>query len=280
MSSGHDIGMRTDDATTRTYWERRLDADWTASGVGYQALGRAFNTWIYRIRREVFLREVAALGLAGPTMDVLDVGSGTGFYIRNWQHAGVGSITGCDLTEAAVARLRQSHPGVRFVRADISSPAGAFEPGSFDAVSCIDVLFHIVDDDRYRAALTTISRVLAPGGWFILSENFLHRAEQRGPHQVNRTLPWITEALENAGFEIVRRMPMQVLMNTQVDAPWLWRKLWGGFLRVATLTPPTGWLAGAALYPLERRLVSRLLESPTVELMVCRRVRHGDSSTC
>ena len=38
-----------------------------------------------------------------------------------------------------------------------------------------------------------------------------------------------------------------------------------------TLTRPTGWLAGAALFPAERRLVRRVRESPTTELLVCRR---------
>ena len=256
---------------TRSFWEQRLDADWTVSGVGYQALGRPFNEWMYRVRQEVFLREVARSGLATTTADVLDVGSGTGFYIRCWQHLGAASVTGCDLTEAAVERLRERFPGVRFVRADISAGDGALPQQSFDAVSCMDVLFHITDDDRYVAALRSIARVLRPGGLFVLSENFLHRDVQRGDHQVNRPLSWITDELASAGFEVVRRVPMLALMNAQVDAPAVWRKPWGGLLRAATLTEPTGWLAGAALYPLERRLVRRLNESPTTELMVCRR---------
>lgn len=254
----------------RPFWESRLEADWTEGGVGYRALGRPFNTWMYRVRRELFLREVAALAL-GADPRVLDVGSGTGFYVRRWREIGVGSVTGCDLTDAAVERLRQRHPEVRFLRLDISEPGDALEPGSFDAVSCMDVLFHITDDARYESALTSVARLLRPGGAFVLSENFLHRPEQRGVHQVNRTLDWIHAALEDAGFEIVRRVPMLVAMNAQVDASPLWRKLWGGALRAATITSATGWLAGAALYPVERRLVRRLRESPTTELMICRR---------
>jgi hypothetical protein len=63
---------------------------------------------------------------------------------------------------------------------------------------------------------------------------------------------------------------MLMLMNAQVDASLPWRKAWGGVLRAATLTGPTGWLAGAALYPVERRLVRSRRESPTTELLVCR----------
>lgn len=262
--------MQSNDAL-RKFWEQRLAEDWTASGVGYRALGRPFNRWMYRVRREVFLREAGALDFDPGTARVLDVGSGTGRYVHHWQELGVEDVTGCDLTEAAVLRLAERFPAARFHQADASRLGEVFDPASFDAVSCMDMLFHITDDERYRAALASIAEVLRPGGHFVLSENFLHRPEQRGPHQVNRRLEWIAAALAEAGLEIVHRTPMLVLMNAQVDAPVLWRKVWGGALRAVTLTPPTGWLAGAGLYPLERRLVQHRTESPTTELMICRR---------
>ncbi|MFI6578936.1 class I SAM-dependent methyltransferase [Nocardiopsis sp. NPDC050513] len=251
----------------RDFWERRLEGDWTESGVGYRALGRPFNRWMYRVREEVFLREVGRLVPRGRS--VLDAGSGTGFYVRLWERLGAGDITGCDMTDAAVARLRGRFPDHRFVRQDVSG-LDAFDADSFDAVSCMDVLFHITDDDRYARALAEFARVVRPGGHLVISENCLQRPEQRGEHQVNRTLEWIAGTADKAGFDVIRRVPLLVLMNAQVDASLPWRKLWGGALRAATVTAPTGWAAGAALYPLERRLVRRRRESPTTELLVCR----------
>ncbi|TMR93412.1 class I SAM-dependent DNA methyltransferase [Nonomuraea basaltis] len=258
-------------AELRGFWENRLRDDWTESGVGYKALGRAFNLWMYRVRSEVFCREAATLPLDPATARILDVGSGTGFYIRHWQLLGVKSVVGCDLTQAAVNRLRERFPGVPFHQLDIAEPGDVLEPGSFDAVSAMDMLFHITDDAQYKAALQSIHRTLRPGGFFVLSENFLHGREQRGDYQTNHTLTWITRALDEAGFEVMRRVPMLVLMNAQVDANPAWRKLWGGLLRAVTLTEQTGGVAGALLFPLERRLVRWLRESPTTELMICRR---------
>lgn len=255
----------------QTFWESRLSAEWTDAGVGYRHLGRAFNAWTYRVREEVFHREIARLGIDVSRARVLDVGSGTGRYVRAWQQAGAPSITGCDLTEAAVQRLREQFPDVRFVHADVGAMTGVFERASYDAVSCVDVLFDITDDEHYGRALHNLARVIRPGGALVLSENFLRRREQRAERQVHRTFGAIRAGLENAGFRIVRRVPLLVLMNAQVDAPYVWRKLWGGVLRGATLTEPTGWLAGSALYPLERRLTRWLRESPTTELMVCSR---------
>lgn len=262
-----DSGLMTTQSDHREFWERRLDEDWTESGVGYRALGRPFNTWMYRVRQEVFLREAGRLNPGG--RNVLDVGSGTGFYVRQWDRLGAGEITGCDVTEAAVQRLRTRFPEHRFARQD-AADLNSMETGSFDLVSCMDVLFHITDDARYAEALGEFARILRPGGRLVISENCLRRPEQRGERQVNRTLEWIFGALDRAGFDVVRRVPMLMLMNSQVDAPLAWRKVWGGVLRAAAVTPPTGWLAGAALYPLERRLVRERTESPTTELLVCR----------
>ena len=35
----------------RDFWQDRLADDWTATGVGYRALGKPFNIWMYRLRR-------------------------------------------------------------------------------------------------------------------------------------------------------------------------------------------------------------------------------------
>ena len=71
----------------RTYWERRLDRHPGREGVGHAGLGEGLNGWMYRVRRRVFLRELAPLMPTLPARSVLDVGSGTGFYLDRWREA-------------------------------------------------------------------------------------------------------------------------------------------------------------------------------------------------
>ena len=260
---------------TNQYWEQRLRDHYSLEGVGYLRLGRRFNEWMYRVRGEVFERVVNDLGIA-PASRVADIGAGTGFYVERWLARGA-TVTGVDLTEVAVTNLQARFPQSTFVQANIGQPlAGPLEhaKGTYDVVSAFDVLFHIVDDQEFAAALVNIATLLKPGGFFLWSDNFVHRPTIRVTHQVSRSLDEIESRLGPAGFEVVRRIPMFVLMNYPADttsrlAQWAWTAL----MAPAMISDRLGGLLGAILYPLERRLLAGRTESPSTELMVCRRVR-------
>jgi SAM-dependent methyltransferase len=256
----------------REYWESRLASHSGLEGVGYLGLGRAFNSWMYRARRHVFLRRMRPLLRDRGELEVLDVGSGTGFYVERWRELGARSITGSDMTEEAVRTLCGRFPESRFVRFDAGGTELPLQPEAYDAVSAMDVLFHIVDDERYRRALRNLHALLAPGGLLVFTDNFLHGHTLRGPAQVSRALEDIRSAVLNAGFEIVERRPALVLMNAPVDSrSRVLRSLWGLVCRVAARSEELAWLAGAALFPVELVLCAVLRESPTTEMMVCRK---------
>lgn len=258
----------------RRYWESRLREHYSLAGVGYLRLGRRYNEWMYRIRGEVFDRVVerVAKSEARRGWRVLDVGAGTGFYVDRWLRLGA-EVTGLDLTEVAVEELTRCFPAARFVQADIGTHLSEVPlvPGSFDAVSAFDVLFHIVDDDAYARAFLNIAALLKPRGWFLWSDNFLRHPTERVTHQVSRSLEESTRAVEAAGFEIIERVPMFVLMNYPADTTSkLLRWAWTAMVAPATIGEPFGWTLGAALYQVERALVRTRRESPSTELMVCR----------
>lgn len=256
----------------RDYWERRLSERYSLDGVGWIGLGKRFNEWMYRVRRRVFLRTVAPLAPHAARLRVLDVGSGTGFWVERWHELGVPRVTGADLTDTAVQQLRGRFPQDTFERFDVGSEDVPFAPGSFDAISVVDVLYHLVDDDRYERAFRNLFALLAPGGVLVFSENFLHGPTQRAEHQVSRSLAAIEDVLRRTGFEIVLRRPVFALLNTPLDSDsTLLRRSWTLVTKVASRAELLGQLAGAALYPVELVAVGHLREGPSTELMVCRR---------
>jgi SAM-dependent methyltransferase len=184
---------------------------------------------------------------------------------------GVKHLVGLDLTDAAVARLRGAFPDVDFVRGDITDATPALSPASYDIVSCMDVMFHVVDHDRCLAALRNIASLLAPGGLLIWSDFFVHGRESADPHIVWRSLYRIEAMLAAAGLEVELREPLFYLMNEPRDAPRIAVPLWKAAVWLACRTERTGGLAGRLLYMLDRRLTASRAESPSTEIMVCRK---------
>ena len=255
------------------YWETRLQQSWGLHGVGHVNYGRHYNWWLYKIRRHVFNREMEPLGCHWSQCSILDVGSGTGFWIERWKALGVRSIMGSDITQVAVDRLRHKHPDLQFARIDISDSLDAHNLArTFDVISAFDVLFHITNDSQFRDSITNISRLLAPGGYFIFSDNFLHRHAIRSEHQVSRTLNEISNVLSGAGLTAIRRVPMFVLMNTPVDSrSELPALLWRLMMLPVKKFPALGQLYGVALFPLEIALTWLIKEGPSTEMMICKR---------
>ena len=258
----------------KEYWEKRLEQNFNLHGVGYQSLGVRYNQWMYRVRAQIFEKKVAPLVREMQNVRVLDVGSGTGFYIGKWKETGVLQLAGSDLTSVAVEKLRAAYPAVDFYQLDIGTSGDVRFLDQFDVISAFDVLFHIVDDSKFSQALKNIYSLLKPGGMFIWSDNFVHQESIKITHQVSRSLSQIETALEQTGFQIVERFPMFYLMNTPVDTRSIMlKKLWGYFTSFISLSELFGQIAGAVLYPLELWLTASQKESPTTELMICKRIR-------
>jgi SAM-dependent methyltransferase len=257
----------------KAYWSDRLDRTYTLGGVGWLGLGEVFNRWMYRVRRRNFVRTARhAIGTAGRAR-VLDVGSGTGFYIERWHEVGAAEVSGADLTDVAVGRLRERFAGDTFTQFDLTgTPPDGLVPGHYDAASAIDVLYHIVDDDGYVRAIENLHSLLRPGGMLLLTENLVHGPWTRAENQVVRDIDWILGLLDRTGFEVVRRRPMFVLMNTPVDSDSrLLQRFWGLLTTLARRGPRAAGAVGAALYPVELLLTATLRESPTTEIVLARK---------
>ena len=251
------------------YWEERLQP-FDLSAVGHLGLGLPYVRWLYRLRSAVFRRLIRTPGRDWKGAAVLDVGSGTGFYVNEWLRAGA-AVTGSDMTQVAVDNLAKSFPATRFVRFDVSENP-PFPAESFDAISAVDMLFHIVDDARYEAALRNMASLLKVGGYLFLSEFFLHGETTRSAYEVDRSIQDVEGVLAEAGLDLVVRRPMFVLMSTPVDSESrLLKRSWAKLSDGLSTYPRLGGAVGACLYPLERALVSICKEGPSTEFAICRR---------
>lgn len=254
------------------YWEERLRAHGDERGVGDIGLSSSYNTWLYEVRRHVFRRLLRHLPLTPGDARVLDIGSGTGVYVKEWRRWGAGEVTGSDITQIVIDRLSGLFPANRFLKLDIGgAELGELRPASYDVVSAFDVLFHIVDDDRYQQAVRNISSLVAPGGWFIYSDNLVRRGS-RISHFVSREEEAILETLAANGFVVRKRVPMFVLMNDPVrTASPLLRRWFSLVYRAAGRGERMGNMLGRVLYPVEITATKLVKSGPSTEVLLCQR---------
>ena len=134
MTGENGIPPRKTSLVQQDYWDARLSENWGLHGVGSLAYGRAWNRWLYRVRSHAFADACRRSGRNFAGRRVLDIGSGTGFYVSRWREFGVSDLVGLDFSAFAVSRLRERFPEAEFMVADIGEEAVPLPQESFDAV--------------------------------------------------------------------------------------------------------------------------------------------------
>ena len=99
---------------------------------------------------------------------IVDVGCGGGILAESMAARGA-QVTGIDLSDKAlkVAKLHQLESGVQLdYRLIAAEDLAAEQPGSFDVVTCMEMLEHVPDPASVVAACAAMVK---PGGWVFLS---------------------------------------------------------------------------------------------------------------
>jgi len=262
-----------DNSNQGEYWEKRLADNFGLHGTGNLGLGKNFNTWMYRIRARVLQRVLRKLNIKPAEYQILDIGSGTGFYVNLWKQFGCKKVVGADITKVSVENLRKNFPEFEFYILDVGNDKKEIDhiiDRQFDIISAFDVLFHITDDKRYKNAFENVYNRLADGGYFIFTENFLHKNYFQAEHQKGRTLDSIEKILSDLNFRIIRRSPSFVLMSNPVDSDsTLLAYYWRNISKLIRTNENIGNIAGGLLFPVELLLLDLIHEGPSTEIMVC-----------
>jgi SAM-dependent methyltransferase len=134
-------------------------------------------------------------------LEALDIGCGAGLsLIRLAGHREIGRVVGLEPDPGAL-RLARLHRGFEIIEG--SALDLPFECGSFDVVTCFDVLQHLPDGGD-RVAACEMARVLRPGGVAVVRSNSAGFGPGRTSGGSSYRLRELVELLENAGFSIRR----------------------------------------------------------------------------
>lgn len=260
----------------KEYWDSRLSKEYSLKGVGDIGLPFSYSKFLYKVRESAFryAMKSSLFLIKDGVNSVLDVGSGTGFYIEQWKKQGVSEIFGSDITDIAVSNLRKKYSEYQFIKQDIGSHLRPNMFGrKFDVVTAFDMLFHIVDDDSYKKAIENFSLLVKDGGILIFSDNLSPLKKIVLEHQVSRTEKEVFGLLRKNGFEIIRIIPMFVFMNDPVRSKSrILRKFFSIVYRMSSRSELHGRLIGCFLYPIEIFFLKLLKRGPSTEIFIWRRV--------
>ena len=199
-----------DDYDAARYWEERFRRHGPSlASVGDEGMSEAEIRAAYASQAgEIFgMLERAGVGIAGSRL--LEIGCGNGYYAEQLRARGLAQYQGLDITDAFFPLLREKFPGFRYVRGDIT--ADKIE-GEFDVVLMVDVIEHIVTEDKLRSALANVGAMTARGGVLVLAP-----VAPRGRRSLFYVRFWSQDEVVGAlpGFQVVERSGRALLLRKQ-----------------------------------------------------------------
>jgi SAM-dependent methyltransferase len=156
--------------------------------------------WWYRGRRRVIRAELDRLALPAGAR-ILDAGCGSGRTLVELAHYG-GEVCGIELNSDAAELARARGLGDVEVGRLEELP---WEDGAFDLITCLDVIEHVPDD---VTALVELRRVVAPGGWLLVTvpayQALWSRHDEANHHYRRYSRSMLRAAARSAGWQIER----------------------------------------------------------------------------
>lgn len=126
---------------------------------------------------------------------VLDIGFGTGFLASILSNTGF-IYTGFDLSAIAVEDASRLAPSANLFVKNIVYDSAPIS----DIIFASEVLFHIVDDEQWLAAIKNISSAMHSRSILIFTETFVSSMTKSPPHFRPRTRSLYEEAFSKCGL--------------------------------------------------------------------------------
>ena len=204
--------MPTDKYEPQSYWTQRLASHPDLRGTGQHRYSVDYNEAMYQISAENLQAALAAAQVDLMGKAVLDIGPGMGYFVGRYIEWGARHVTGVDITQVSVENLQRTFPTHHFIQADISDESYRFTE-QYDLVSAISVIYHIVDDDRFRCALANMCQSVRPGGHLLISDAFRRTPGFTAQHARWRSLDRYAPVLEEYRLQVVAVRPMYFFMS-------------------------------------------------------------------
>jgi 2-polyprenyl-3-methyl-5-hydroxy-6-metoxy-1,4-benzoquinol methylase len=150
------------------FWDKRHQAQGELLSGGDLSFDHAGNEIFYALRTGRLIDIVGDASSVVAPKRVLDAGCGKGVFSRAMGRFGH-RVDGIDSSPHAIDLCR-ADASTRETYA-VSTLDAWTPPYLYDAVYCVDVLFHIMDDDVWEASLRNLAALVTFGGVLALADH-------------------------------------------------------------------------------------------------------------
>lgn len=198
---------------TKEYWEQRLRRFCNLEGVGCLGCGEFLNSHVYRAKVRTLERLARKFKISFVGKEVLDVGSGIGFWIDYYLRKDAKLIYGIDIAGEAIKFLTKkyaSKSNVKLFEGDFSS---LDLDRKFDVVNVFDVAYHVVDDPLWIKFIENCCKHVKSGGSIFITDTFKQDYRMEITHMKFRSLNAYRKILQKNGVKIVSIVPMYSILS-------------------------------------------------------------------
>jgi SAM-dependent methyltransferase len=174
----------TKEYNPREYWPDRLKRE------GKLYVSTKNNPSVYQSQGEVFWETLSDFFPDDDIDGIIDFGCGVGRFAERVA-ARVGYYIGVDINEGAFRYAPEIENGEFVFLPEDRIP---FDDATFDGAMSVTVLQHIVDPSHFETWTSEISRVVKPGGFFLIIDDANPKTKM-GMHMKVRGPEVIAEAL-------------------------------------------------------------------------------------
>jgi len=130
------------------------------------------------------------------TSPILDLGCGTGAWLKRLHAAGYRELWGVDRDSESFGAGEVAH----FIPADLDAAGSALQPGqpNFALVTIIEVIEHVANP---QDLVGTALRALAPGGWMLITSPNIYSLRARVRFLISRGVPFFERAAHSTSVE-------------------------------------------------------------------------------
>ncbi len=203
----------------KRYWEERIDSHPNLHGTGHRSFDLNYNQYLYKTQKDCLDEILVRWKIQVDGKRVLDIGSGTGFFVEYFHNLNAGSITGLDLTQSSIDFLEQKYPELTFLTIDISNENVGVQ-GNFDIISAMGVLYHIVEQVHFQKALKNLCNLLSPGGYLLITDSFTKSPFPSARHARLRPIDDYQTILSEYNVKILEILPLYYFSN-RTYLPWI-----------------------------------------------------------